>query len=253
MSMPTFPDNVVDIKEEQAFNMLLGSIAMEELSLSHILNAEGEKLQYILGTLPGKHSVCPTAKELLEVNRSITELLENVAHNQLLLKGKLQQVLQAKERWCPLPPPPPCCQPCCGGHGSCIFSCKKPTWCRGQRLPWELVSGYKIGVYVEGSLPASRFYLNPCNAYQITCTFWLSSSCDSPEVFSVYLVEQGTPEKKLMVCRGQSTGKNQPAYLSGTAIVAPTENHPREAPLAFILSAPQRVRVEVALMSIALL
>ena len=34
-------------------NQILSSIAMKELGLSHILNAEGEKLQYILGTLPG--------------------------------------------------------------------------------------------------------------------------------------------------------------------------------------------------------
>ena len=34
-------------------NQILSSIAMEELGMSHILNAEGEKLQYILGTLPG--------------------------------------------------------------------------------------------------------------------------------------------------------------------------------------------------------
>ena len=53
MSMPTFP--VVDppIDREDAVNQILSSIAMEELGLSHILNAEGEKLQYILGTLPG--------------------------------------------------------------------------------------------------------------------------------------------------------------------------------------------------------
>ena len=30
-------------------NEIISSIAAEELSLSHILNAEGEKLQYVLG------------------------------------------------------------------------------------------------------------------------------------------------------------------------------------------------------------
>lgn len=33
--------------------MIIASIAMGELALSRILNAEGERLQYILGALPG--------------------------------------------------------------------------------------------------------------------------------------------------------------------------------------------------------
>lgn len=98
MSMPTFPDGT-DITHEQAFNMLLGSIAMEELALSHIMNAEGEKLQYFLGTLPNSKHICTTPKEILEVNKSISDLLEKVIHNQLLLKGKLAQVIEAKVLW----------------------------------------------------------------------------------------------------------------------------------------------------------
>ena len=53
MSLPSFPVVEPPIKREDAVNQILSSIAMEELGLSHILNAEGEKLQYILGTLPG--------------------------------------------------------------------------------------------------------------------------------------------------------------------------------------------------------
>ena len=53
MSMPSFPNIDPPIQREDAVNQILSSIAMEELGLSHILNAEGEKLQYILGTIPG--------------------------------------------------------------------------------------------------------------------------------------------------------------------------------------------------------
>lgn len=49
MSLPTFPSG--SISKEDAVNYILTSIAMEELALSHILNAEGEKIQYIIGTL----------------------------------------------------------------------------------------------------------------------------------------------------------------------------------------------------------
>ena len=56
MSMPSFP--VVDppIDREGAVNQILSSIAMEELGLSHILNAEGEKLQYITPELEHRKS-----------------------------------------------------------------------------------------------------------------------------------------------------------------------------------------------------
>lgn len=98
--------------------MIIASIAMEELALSHILNAEGEKLQYILGTLPGT-SPCACPRDVLTVNKSVTALVEAVTQNQMLLKNKLSQVLE----FCPLPPaappeaPPPCRpEPCPPSH-----------------------------------------------------------------------------------------------------------------------------------------
>ena len=44
---------------------------MEELGLSHILNAEGEKLQYILGTLPGLSGPPATVSDVLAANESV--------------------------------------------------------------------------------------------------------------------------------------------------------------------------------------
>jgi hypothetical protein len=56
LSLPSFPD-IPEITIENAVGLILLSIAMEELGLSHILNAEGEKLQYVLGTLDRKSVV----------------------------------------------------------------------------------------------------------------------------------------------------------------------------------------------------
>ena len=42
---------------EEALTMIIASIAMEELALSHILNAEGEKLQY-MRILTAASTVC---------------------------------------------------------------------------------------------------------------------------------------------------------------------------------------------------
>ena len=95
MSLPSFP--VVDppIQRDDAVNQILSSIAMEELGLSHILNAEGEKLQYILGTLPGLSGPAATVSDVLAANESVRGLLETAVQNQLFLKAKMQGALDA--------------------------------------------------------------------------------------------------------------------------------------------------------------
>ena len=91
MSLPTFPSISPEITRDQALNMILTSIAMEELGLSHIINAEGEKLQYVLGTLPG----LPADLCLRTSSGSTTagSLLNNVMQNQVFLKNKMERVL----------------------------------------------------------------------------------------------------------------------------------------------------------------
>ena len=93
MSLPSFPNIDPPIKREDAVNQILSSIAMEELGMSHILNAEGEKLQYILGTLPGLSGPAATVKDVLNANGSVKDLLETAAQNQLFLKSKMQCAL----------------------------------------------------------------------------------------------------------------------------------------------------------------
>lgn len=96
MSQPSFPSNP-DITRDDAVNQILSSVAMEELGLSHIINAEGEKLQYILGTLPGVTGPAATIEDLLDANESVQNLLQNASYNQLLLRSKMQQALTASE------------------------------------------------------------------------------------------------------------------------------------------------------------
>ena len=93
MSLPSFPNVDPPIQREDAVNQILSSIAMEELGMSHILNAEGEKLQYILGTLPGLSGPAATVKDVLNANGSVKDLLETATQNQLLLKSKMQCAL----------------------------------------------------------------------------------------------------------------------------------------------------------------
>ena len=95
MSLPSFPVVNPPIEREDAVNQILSSIAMEELGLSHILNAEGEKLQYILGTLPGLSGPPATVSDVLAANESVRSMLETAAQNQLFLKAKMQGALTA--------------------------------------------------------------------------------------------------------------------------------------------------------------
>lgn len=96
MSMPTIPDINVDIniKRDDAINVIITSIAMEELSLAHILNAEGEKLQYVLGTLedrdPGEITFC----DIMTVNKSIQKTLRDVIKTEMLLQFKMEDAIE---------------------------------------------------------------------------------------------------------------------------------------------------------------
>ena len=102
MSMPELPKVDPDLTREQALNMILSSIAMEEVALSHIINAEGEKIQYILS---GHGNFCTDSEDILAVNKSVTNLLEVVMQNQMLLKGKMEKVLEHLPNPSPAPKP----------------------------------------------------------------------------------------------------------------------------------------------------
>ena len=97
MSFPNIPDvdANINITIEESVNLLIASIAFEELGLAHIINAEAEKIQYILGTLEGQVPpvVPPTIDELLEINRSVDLTMRNVIKNQMLLQFKLEDAL----------------------------------------------------------------------------------------------------------------------------------------------------------------
>ena len=94
MSMPTFPKNDPPLTREGSLNEIISSIAAEELSLSHLLNVEGEKLQYVLGTLPGLDEAA-ALEEVLQVNQSVKDTLSSVMEQQMALSAKLSAALKA--------------------------------------------------------------------------------------------------------------------------------------------------------------
>ena len=89
MSMPTFPNSDCILTREQAINAILTSIALEETALSHIIDAEGEKIQYALQNSSYKNC-CDNMEKILKVNESVSCLIEQITDMQLILKSKLR-------------------------------------------------------------------------------------------------------------------------------------------------------------------
>ena len=93
MSQPEFP-LTPDLTRQDAINQIISSIASEELALSHIINTEGEKIQYAIGTLPGLVGGS-TIEDMLDINDSAGDMLGTVLENQIVLTGKLNSALKA--------------------------------------------------------------------------------------------------------------------------------------------------------------
>ena len=95
MSLPDFISRPADL--EHSVYQILASIAMEEIGMSHIINAEGEKLQYVLKTLEGSPgpAISATTQQIHEINESIQTVLSNISINQLHMYNKLNTALNA--------------------------------------------------------------------------------------------------------------------------------------------------------------
>ena len=83
MSMPKFPKRDEVLPRCIAIDAILTSIAAEEVALSHIINAEGEKIQYAL-------SQCKDIQRMLEVNASVADILSIIVDLQMIIKTKMR-------------------------------------------------------------------------------------------------------------------------------------------------------------------
>ena len=99
MSQANIPNitPTITIDRDDVINLLLASIALEELGLAHIINAEAEKIQYVIGTLPGL-TPAATLTQILAVNESVQDMLDLVIKKELLLESKLKEVIKTIPR-----------------------------------------------------------------------------------------------------------------------------------------------------------
>lgn len=284
MSMPSYPPCGADMTREEALTMIIASIAMEELALSHILNAEGEKLQYILGTLPGRTS-CASQPEVLAVNKSVTALVEAITQNQILLKNKLDRVLE----FCPLPPscplpcpsscpppcrPEPCPQPC--KSGPCPTSCPSPRrpepcppscpplcckqsalrltaqeegalWCPGRPLKWKLCSRNGENIHWDEHIP-DKIRLTPRNVYIVEYTLNICAASSSEGMRAVLLRQSNHNRFSDTLPTHFSTDHltNGIRTLYGSVLLCPSICGGSDVELSLILEAQNPLRVESA-------
>lgn len=98
MSLPNLPniDPQISLTTEEVSNLLLASIAMKGLGISHLVNAEAEKIQYVLGMLHiDYHSSSSCLEDLLTINSSIQKTLNSVIQNELLLQMQMNTILNS--------------------------------------------------------------------------------------------------------------------------------------------------------------
>ena len=103
MSMPriTIPESVT---EENALANIIASIALEEAALAHIINAEGEKIQRVVGTFTPEGATGPlpletpaTAADMEAINSTVGDMIETISNIEGSLHNKLRTVLAVLE------------------------------------------------------------------------------------------------------------------------------------------------------------
>lgn len=68
----------------QAVTDIIASVALEQAALSHILNAEGEKLQKVVATTD------ISLPQLLYTNKSVERMVNAVSRLEMILQAKLE-------------------------------------------------------------------------------------------------------------------------------------------------------------------
>lgn len=81
MSMPIIKPS--GVTKCQAITDIIESVALEQTGLSHILNAEGEKIQKAL-------VLAANSGDLLLVNKSVQSMVNAITRLETVLQGKLE-------------------------------------------------------------------------------------------------------------------------------------------------------------------
>ena len=101
MPIPYVPDikPYIETDQKASTDLLLASIALEELGLAHIIRAEAEKIQFVLGCLDEDNgNETPSLEEILETNKSVEQVMRKAINKEMLLGFKLEDVIELAKR-----------------------------------------------------------------------------------------------------------------------------------------------------------
>lgn len=92
MGMPKIEtQEPLEVSRKDSINLLLASIGFEELGLSHILNAEAEKLQSVVKNYD---NCCLNTANLLKINAAVNDMLKTIATKEIILNFKLDNIIE---------------------------------------------------------------------------------------------------------------------------------------------------------------
>lgn len=96
MSMPQIPEEKFRPSLCEVLVDLFESIALEEISLSHLMNAEAEKIQLFVRKHHDSHDK-PEIHDIIMFNKAVNQFLEIIVMKEWLLLRKLENVIEINE------------------------------------------------------------------------------------------------------------------------------------------------------------
>lgn len=120
MSQPTIPDITpkITLTIKDSLNLILFSIAKQEIGISQMIKMEANKSKYLFKLLREKRLPPEKMEEIIRINRSIQETISELRKLEHLLKSKLETVKEFCKTYdyYPAPPDPPPHHDKGGGH-----------------------------------------------------------------------------------------------------------------------------------------
>jgi len=104
MSMPTIDIGPIDINN--AINNIIASVALIEAGVSHIMNAEGEKLEKMIELAETDQTI--TIDQIAQINESVGNTVTAIGELEKALAQKLQALIGVT----------PVLEPPAGGNGA---------------------------------------------------------------------------------------------------------------------------------------
>lgn len=78
---------------DEIFRLLLAAIAAKEISLADLISAEANKVNAVLGLLPGQAVANPSIDELERIDRAVERVLRTIIKDEMILEFQLEDIL----------------------------------------------------------------------------------------------------------------------------------------------------------------